>query len=894
MDIFGGVGLKAILPLIQNYDLFKDLQARANQELESGALLAAEFDIQANSLSGTITVFRNSLKALGKVIGDDLAPYVSLFLKTFIEGVRTLVEGWRSLNPSIKFAIFLMGSLLAAVGPLALLLNTLFIAPISGLITFITFLTKANLSIGLTSILTKAGSTGVFSFGRAFATVTPAIIGFTQALGVMLLGLGKILLVVGLVAGAVYLLGKALGIGLKFPSMPEIKLPKYGKVATPKTTGEAEAIEEATKADKEAAKKKSKELTKELRDKRKARDKELKILEQGIDEYEKIRKAELKERQKLVDAQKDALDIKKEQWEDEKRMEDEKIRMQQDTLDNVKKTLKESKKALDELKKVYDDELDTAENGVDFAEMNLDAAQEALKREKLLGRDEYDESLRLAEARVKAWEQAVQLAKENVIKVKREYQEQINIQEEIVDVNQEQVDLQTDALDDLKDALAERRAIVDKEIDLMDDELKIRQRALNDIKESTQEKLDILRDEKSARKSAWEDELDILQDRLDTARDYADEISGMSLPELPELPDIAGHLGELDSEIKNQMNEIAKGFEFGLELTPGGLLEDFKKAWEGAKEIAETEGGSAGIIYVEAMYNSMAETTRGLLEPYNKFWADFLFGEGTWENLNKRAEDEGKSLVKYLWDGFISEIKEIPTKVRESMEKNFIQPIKNLFPQFFRTGQEGGEKTKEGLLTGGKGTEQIGTNVIQNFIKGLRNYGGMWSVFSNIRNAIWKNLGTMGSSAWSWGYNLVQNYKRGMEAMGNTIKSTAEWIGNLIKDVWESLSPPKEGPLKNIDKWGTNLVKTYADSMIKGMPYLEQALENVSGGLGTNFAGNAAAAIPATTPATSPTPAGTIINKNYYIQPGQMIASRGEVRNFVRILKEYDKFEEER
>ncbi len=132
--------------------------------------------------------------------------------------------------------------------------------------------------MGVTSVLAKAGSRSILTFGLSFKAVGSAIAGFTMQLGVLALGLGKILIVVGLIAGAVYLLGKAFGIGFKFPTMPDIKLPKYGKASTPET-GEAEQAElkQATAADKKAAKEKEKELSKELKDKRKARDKEIKI-----------------------------------------------------------------------------------------------------------------------------------------------------------------------------------------------------------------------------------------------------------------------------------------------------------------------------------------------------------------------------------------------------------------------------------------------------------------------------------------------------------------------------------------------------------------------------------------------------------------------------------------
>jgi len=214
---------------------------------------------------------------------------------------------------------------------------------------------------------------------------------------------------------------------------------------------------------------------------------------------------------------------------------------------------------------------------------------------------------------------------------------------------------------------------------------------------------------------------------------------------------------------------------------------------------------------------------------------------------------------------------------------------------FFTTGKEGGEKTKEGLAKGGEGAEQTGSLIIRNFVKGLKFWGGVYTVIGDIRKAIWENLGSMAGNAWDWGYNLAKSFRNGMESAGKWIESTVVDISSKIKNWWESLSPPKEGPLKNIDKWGENLVKTYADSMTKGIPYLERAIGDVSGGMGASFAGGASAAISTDRTATTEVaPTGATINKNYYIQPGQMIATRGEVRSFVKLLKEYDQFEEDR
>jgi len=853
-EIFGETGKKALLPLINNYDLLQDLQARANQELESGALLSAEFDLEASSLTGTLKVFANNLRALGKVIGDDLAPYVSYFLKTFTLGVVGLIKAWQNLSPAFKFAIFLLGSMLAIVGPLALALNTMFLAPLSGLITFITHQARLLVQLGIQTALTNSAAAASIGFGGAMAAAATGVLTLAKAMAILSLKFVAVLGVIGLVAAALYGIGKLLGIGFKLPTLPKINLPKFNKLNQPKLVGEGVTGEEVTEKDKKAAKKRQKAIEKDLRDKKRARQKELRELEKSIDAYEKIRKAEIKIRQKLVNDQKDALDLRKEQWEDEKRIEDEKIRAQEETLEITKATLKKSKRALRELQDAQDQELDNAENKADYAELNLKAAQNALKREKILGRDEFDASFRAAEARVKAWEDAAQLADENVIKVKRVYQKQIEAQKDIVEANQDQADLEVVALDDLRDALKARRAIVDKEIDLLNDELKIRQKALSVTRDNTQEKLDLLREEKQVRQTAWDDEISIIQDQLDAARDQAQAISDMPLPE---LPDIAGSWQDINDELEDQYKELqgTMGASFdmgGPEVITGGLIDDYKKAWGMAKESAEIEGKSAGFIYVKALYDSLAETTRQLLEPYNKLWMDFLFGKGTWDRLNEEAEEKGKSLVGYLWGGFVEKIGILLSQVK-----------------------------------------QAGKDIVGNIAQGI------WDGLGWVRDAI-RAIGTWPmdglknviGNAKQWGKDMIGGFAQGiwdgMIWVKDAIRNMADWIKGILH-----FSEPDFGPLKGMNSWGKDMIKSYIDGIESEIPNLENVLSEIN--VDKNTIGNSnnlAIKRPGTDSAS--TPVAPSVVKNYYIQPGQMIATRGEVRSFVRLLKEYETFEKDR
>jgi len=940
-EIFGEIGKKALLPLANNYELLIDLQSRANQELESGALLTAEFDTQANTLSGTMQVFKNNLQILSGVIGRDLAPYISYFLKTFTLGLRNLIERWQQMNPHVKFAIFLVAGLLAVVGPLAMVLHTLFISPIAGIVTFLRFTSKLIVDLGATATMSSLASVGMTSFAGSMTVAAGAIGNLIKGLALLSIQFAAILVVIGLVVGALYLIGKALGIRIKFPEMPSIKMPKYKGLGAGAVEGAGKVAGEEglSDAEKDALKKKEKALARELRDKRKLRNKELRALDKGVRAFEKVRDAEIKARQKLVDEQRYALEERREEWEEEREIAKERQRIQEEIVENAKDVLKTAKKALKEIKKARDAQMDVAENAVDYAEMNLKAAQNALKREVLLGHDEFDASYRLAEERVKHWENVVMLAEQNVIAIKRAYQEQIDAQEAIVDSAEEQVDIQTDALDDLKDALKAREAIVRKEIDVIQDELSVRQKSLKTFKNATQEKLDLLREERQVIRDAWDDEISILQDRLDDARDQAQAIADMPLPE---LPDLAERMGELEGELQNQLNDLAAqtggALRFGIDIEEGGLWYRMKAAFTEAKEKALEEG--QGIV--KAFFTGLLAGWLELGETWDKWWMDKLFGEGTWQGLREEAksqgktimsvlfqglglklkefgtnwiaavfeaifgigtwdeihtmsEKEGKTVVELLWEGILFAFKDWRDKVKNEFEEKFIQPIREKFPWLFSTGVEGGQKLEKGLKEGGSRTESTGRNIIANFIRGLRNYRGMWTVFSNVRMAIYNNLGTMAGNAWSWGYNLVINFKNGMQRAGEWIEGVVRWIGDLIKRYWGASSPPKMGPLKEIDEWGKNLARTYAESIQKGMPYVEHALESISGDIGTNIRGGRATVVAETrAPVTEPVEAGPAVTKNYYIQPGQMIATRGEIRNFIRILKEYDKFEEGR
>jgi tape measure domain-containing protein len=72
------------------------------------------------------------------------------------------------------------------------------------------------------------------------------------------------------------------------------------------------------------------------------------------------------------------------------------------------------------------------------------------------------------------------------------------------------------------------------------------------------------------------------------------------------------------------------------------------------------------------------------------------------------------------------------------------------------------------------------------------------------------------TSAAEWGANLLISFTTGMvEGAAATLTAGLTAIGNLIGDFLESFSPPKKGPLSQIDVWGANLLNTYFEGFSK-------------------------------------------------------------------------------
>lgn len=75
-----------------------------------------------------------------------------------------------------------------------------------------------------------------------------------------------------------------------------------------------------------------------------------------------------------------------------------------------------------------------------------------------------------------------------------------------------------------------------------------------------------------------------------------------------------------------------------------------------------------------------------------------------------------------------------------------------------------------------------------------------------------------------WGYNTGKTYADGIANSTGWLKHQVDAYLTAAKARLKALSPPKEGPLTDIDEWGTKLGQTYADAFAKASRYFGGAV----------------------------------------------------------------------
>lgn len=99
------------------------------------------------------------------------------------------------------------------------------------------------------------------------------------------------------------------------------------------------------------------------------------------------------------------------------------------------------------------------------------------------------------------------------------------------------------------------------------------------------------------------------------------------------------------------------------------------------------------------------------------------------------------------------------------------------------------------------------------------------------------------AKAYQWGYNLIASFADGISAAAGAAYNAVMSVINAFIGLIQSFSPPREGPLQNIDTWGENLIITYADSMISAADATVSAVSYISDQLAATLDGMSGPAV---------------------------------------------------
>ena len=89
--------------------------------------------------------------------------------------------------------------------------------------------------------------------------------------------------------------------------------------------------------------------------------------------------------------------------------------------------------------------------------------------------------------------------------------------------------------------------------------------------------------------------------------------------------------------------------------------------------------------------------------------------------------------------------------------------------------------------------------------------------------------------AFQFGVNFVQGLINGLGSMAGNLGNAAKGLATTVASFLGFHSPTKEGPGKELDTWGPNLVKGFASGITKAKPTLQASLQGLMVGTGSTL-----------------------------------------------------------
>lgn len=544
---------------------------------------------------------------------------------------------------------------------------------------------------------------------------------------------------------------------------------------------------------------------------------------------------------------------------------------------------------------LYTKEIDNLETAIDALQDNIDIKQSLYDKEEAILQTMVDN----AQTVVDADNTAIDSINEKWLAIIEPLEELVDTEQDNLSDIQDAHQAYLDTLNEEKDALQEK---YDAEIDIEQAKVDNAQKSLNAAKDS----LDTI-NKINAELLAAEAER-IGKESYSPATGGGGTISGASsdgkyvkiTPEQQAQIDAENASGSAEDRMANVPEDMRTLIESynkqmdDLKAKYASFKPFFIASWNDTWEQI-TQGYSSWRIGFETMYRGQLEVMDGS----TKAWNGLFSGEWglMWEGI--------KEMFKGYWDEIVGILDIVFGWLVDLFVffcKKFYNTTINLWEDVKIATTNAWNRLREYIS--GKCSEiyddvsSIWNNIkttVANVASNLWNSakGGFDTMKTNVKKWV-SDMLDVWKDAKDWGSHLMENFAEGVKNSINKVKEEIDNVKEWIKDKL-GFSYNKYMPTET---WGKHMIENYAKGIESTLPLLTEAFESLQditrNGLNVpivNTGALASSSLAASELGNSKKNSSNTVTQNsgntYNIQPGTMIASQGEIREFVRLLNKY-------
>jgi hypothetical protein len=119
---------------------------------------------------------------------------------------------------------------------------------------------------------------------------------------------------------------------------------------------------------------------------------------------------------------------------------------------------------------------------------------------------------------------------------------------------------------------------------------------------------------------------------------------------------------------------------------------------------------------------------------------------------------------------------------------------------------------------------EAGSTFLKNLSEGIKGGAALIvNALASIGGQIAGFFTNLIASAWSWGYRLASSIADGIRSAISAIIAAAQEAARAAAAFLGIRSPAEQGPLRYVEEWGPNLIKTYAEGIRRSLGLLRSA-----------------------------------------------------------------------